>query len=353
MKFRYNKNKRILIIFVLIMLPTFLVAGSGARRGTSGAQELLLPVGSVGTALGGSMGASISGIEAAYWNPAGVANLSGNGEVIFSSLSYIAGIDVGYLAIASNVPGFGTIGATLKTTSFGDIPVTTEKNPDGTGEVYSPKYMTLGLIYSRKMTDRISFGAKINFLSETIVRTTTSGMALNAGVQYSNGADGFRLGVVLRNLGTDMIFNGPDLEQNVVPPGTEPGTRQEPFRVPLSSFELPTQMEISIGKDVYKTQFMTLSLGAAFLNDNFNFDQYNFGADLEVANLIHFRASYSLAENPETNEFVALTEDYLYGPGFGAGLNYNMAGTSISLDYAMRVTHLFENNQWLSVKVGF
>ena len=96
MKFRYNKNKRILIIFVLIMLPTFLVAGSGVRRGTSGAQELLLPVGSVGTALGGSMGASISGIEAAYWNPAGVANLSGNGEVIFSSLSYIAGIDVGY-----------------------------------------------------------------------------------------------------------------------------------------------------------------------------------------------------------------------------------------------------------------
>jgi len=351
---RRNKISKVLMFVLVATISLSMVfAGSDKRRGTAGAQELLLPVGAVGTAMGGSYGAVISGIEAAYWNPAGVAKLDGNGEVIFSHMDYIADIDVEYAAIASRVGSFGVLGATLKTINFGEIPVTTTETPDGTGETYSPRYMTMGVVYSRVMTDRINFGVKLNLISETIMRVSATGAALNAGVQYRTADDGFMMGVALRNLGTDMIFNGPDLEQTITPPGTEPGTRSEPWRIPLSPFELPTQLEISVAYGVLNTGTTTVTLGGSFLNDNFSLDQYTFGAEIELMNMIYLRGSYALAEDPETHEFYSGNEQFLWGPGFGGGLKLNMGSTSFKLDYAMRPSFLFANTQWLSFRLGF
>lgn len=344
----------ITLIEICFVSVTNLNAGSSHRRGTSGAQELLIPVGSVGSALGGAYTASITGIEAAEWNPAGAADITGTGEAMISHLNYIADIKVSYAAVMSKMGRIGTLGATLKSVNFGDIPVTTTNDPDGTGEYYSPRYMTLGILYSRVMTDRIRFGFKLNLISEQIVRTSATGVGLDAGVQYSTGPGGLRMGVVLRNLGPDMIFNGPDLEQQVVPPGTEPGTRQEPWRVPLASFELPTQMELGISYGIINTSLLKLTLGGSFLNDNFNFDQYRIGAEAEIMKMFYLRASYAVAEDPESNQFVSMSDDFMWGPGFGAGIKFGLGGNaSLMLDYAYRPTKWFNNNQWVSIRFGF
>lgn len=353
MMYKNRLSKALMFLLVAILSVSVVLAGSDARRGTAGAQELLLPVGSVGTAMGGSYSAVISGIEAAYWNPAGVANLSGNGEAMFSHMDYIAGIDVEYAAIASRVGSFGVLGATLKTLNFGEIPVTTTDRPDGTGETYSPRYMTIGLIYSRVMTDRINFGVKLNMVSEQIMRVSATGVALNAGVQYRTSADGFMMGVTLRNLGTDMLFEGADLEQVMIHPDTEPGTRSEPWRTPLSAFELPTQLEIAVAYGIYHNGPTKVTLGGAFLNDNFSLDQYTFGAELVLMDMIYLRGSYALAEDPETHEFYSANEEYLWGAGFGGGLKLNMGATNLKIDYAMRPSYLFSNMQWLSFRLGF
>jgi hypothetical protein len=337
----------------VLLMATSLFAGSNRRRGTAGAQELLIPVGSVGTAMGGSYLAVISGLEAAYWNPAGVANMAGNGEVMFSHLDYIADIDVEYAAIASRVGGVGVLGATLKTVNFGNIPVTTTTAPDGTGEVYSPRYMTMGLLYSRVMTDRIRFGVKVNIISEQVMRVSANGVALNAGVQYVTRPGGFMMGVALRNLGIDMLFTGPDLEQSITPPGSEPGTRSEPWRIPLAGFEIPTQLEIGVAYGVLNSDNMNLIVSGSFLNDNFSLDQYTVGAELEIAKIAYLRGSYALAENPDEGTFHSSDEEFLWGPGFGAGLNFNFGGTHLNLDYAMRPSKFFANNQWLTLRFGF
>ncbi|MBL7025769.1 MAG: PorV/PorQ family protein [Candidatus Marinimicrobia bacterium] len=346
-------SKGLMVLLITLLAVSIAFAGSDKRRGTAGAQELLLPVGSVGTAMGGSYSAVVSGIEAAYWNPAGVAKLEGNGEAIFSHMDYIADINVEYAAIASRVGNLGVLGASLKTINFGEIPVTTTNSPDGTGETYSPRYMTIGVIFSRVMTDRINFGAKLNLISEQIMRVSANGVALNAGVQYRTSEDGFMMGVTLRNLGIDMLFTGADLEQTITPPGSEPGTRSEPWRIPLSSFELPTQLEIAIAYGVYHNGSSKLTLGGSFLNDNFSLDQYTFGAELEVMDMFYLRGSYALAEDPETHELYSGNEEFLWGPGFGGGLKLKMGTTNLKIDYAMRPTYLFANTQWLSFRVGF
>lgn len=351
--YKNRLSKSLMFLLVAILSVSMVFAGSDKRRGTAGAQELLIPVGSVGTAMGGSYSAVISGIEAAYWNPAGVAKMDGNGEAMFSHMDYIADIDVEYAAIASRVGAFGVLGATLKTLNFGEIPVTTTESPDGTGETYSPRYMTIGLIYSKVMTDRINFGVKLNMISEQVMRVSATGVALNAGVQYRTSEDGFMMGVTMRNLGTDMLFEGADLEQIMTHPDTEPGTRSEPWRIPLSAFELPTQLEIAIAYGVYHNGPTKLTIGGSFLNDNFSLDQYTVGAELVLMDMIYLRGSYALAEDPETHEFYSANEEYLWGAGIGGGLKLNMGSTNLKIDYAMRPSYLFSNMQWLSFRLGF
>ncbi len=345
-------HNRLLSIFIVVaLLASVSFAGSFERQGTAGAQELLIPVGSVGTALGGSFNASIHGIEAAYWNPAGLAKIEGSGEAIFSQLSYIADINVMYAGVAAKLGALGVGGFTLKTLNFGDIPVTTVEQTDGTGETYSPRFFTLGLLYSKSLSDRISVGTKLNIINETVMNTSASGVAFNAGVQYEMSR--VSIGLSIRNFGLDMLFDGPNLEMNMVPAGTEPGARQEPFRIHLSAFDLPTLMEMGVSSKLIESKDMQLEVGATFLNDNFAFDQYNFGGELLLYNMVALRASYSLAQNPDTGAFLSNSENYLYGLGFGGGLKLKFGGTDLYLDYSSRITALFANNQWLTIRIGF
>src|SRR5574341_1418613 len=126
----------ILAAFVLIVAASS-QAGNSDRSGTAGATELLIPVGARGSALGGSVVANSYGVDAVYWNPAGLAWLEGT-EATGSYLPYIADIDVSYAAIGKNIEDFGAIALSVKAVSIGDIEETTTLYPEGTGSVFNP-----------------------------------------------------------------------------------------------------------------------------------------------------------------------------------------------------------------------
>ena len=129
------KFKLVTLIMVLLVLSlSTAYAGNEHRTGTAGAQELLIPIGSRGTAMGGSVLSTTSGVEAMYWNPAGLASLEGT-EAMFSHLPYLADIDVNFAGIAKKIEGFGTIGFGAKVVSIGDIEETTIDEPDGTNRL--------------------------------------------------------------------------------------------------------------------------------------------------------------------------------------------------------------------------
>ena len=96
--------KRLAAIFtVSSMLCIAAFAGNTNRTGTAGAQELLIPTGADGIALAGSNIAFTSGVDAIFWNPAGLARGSFNTEAFFSHESYLADIGVDYGAVGVNV----------------------------------------------------------------------------------------------------------------------------------------------------------------------------------------------------------------------------------------------------------
>jgi len=352
------RNRGFILVASLLLAAVFITAidadaGTGKRRGTAGALELLLPVGSRGTAMGGNFVSAISGVEAMHWNPAGVAASPYGAELMASHFNYIADINVEYAAAAAKFGGVGTFGLSIRTLDFGDIPVTTEFATEGTGQFFSPTYVTVGLTYSRQMTDRIYFGTNAKIVTESIMAENATGLAFDFGVQYSTGPGGIKLGIALKNLGPNMTFSGPDAETRVTIAGTEPGSRAENLRVPLASFEMPSTLELGISYDVGFGENTNLTLAGNFMNNNFGLDQYGLGGELNLSNKIFLRGGYTLAYNPDNDEFLSSEEEFLFGPSFGGGVNLDLGSFDVIVDYAYRTTEFFDNNQWFTLTLGF
>ena len=133
MKLNYIKLIVVLALFCLSVSNNY--AGPRTKLGTMAAPELLIPLGSISTSLQGSNLSSITGVDAMYWNPAGISQISSNhGEFMASYMNYFADMKMEYIAGAFKLGNFGVLGASIRNLDFGTgIQVTTETSPEGTG----------------------------------------------------------------------------------------------------------------------------------------------------------------------------------------------------------------------------
>ena len=151
-----------------------------------------------------------------------------------------------YGAVAANFEGFGVLSLSVKSLSVGNIAVTTTSNPDGTGETFSPTELVAGISYSRMLTDAISVGLTVNYVTETLAEVSASGVSFDFGVIYNNLADinGLSIGVVAKNFGTEMTFGGTGLYQVVSEP---PYNVNRYYSVNSAAFEMPFNFQLAAG----------------------------------------------------------------------------------------------------------
>jgi opacity protein-like surface antigen len=342
---RSFKMFRIFLGVILLAAASLAHAGDESRKGTTGADQLLIPVGARSIATGGAFLATTTGVEAIYYNPAGLA-ASTKSEAMFSYMSYIADINVSYFAISARVEELGTFGLSYKTLAFGDIPVTTFQNPDGTGATYSPGYFTLGLTYSRTITDRVNAGATVKFINESILSTSASGIAVDFGVQYKFQGN-LALGVAIKNIGSNMKYTGTDLLTQTDVPNTAYGAPTGVYSPDTEPFQIPSYFELSLSYDLKVDEMNAFMLGATFRNNNALEDQAMVGLEYRAFNVLFLRGGYETA--------VKNTSQSLYGVNVGAGLEYTMENSlQVSVDYAFRSVKEFPtNNHIFTVKLGF
>jgi hypothetical protein len=342
-------KRTISLLLTLLLLSTVVTgvfAGAGNRTGSGGAAELLIPVGTRDLAMGGSTISSTRGIEALYWNPAGTARLRGSAALYFSHMSYIADIGVDYGAASVNFEDLGVLSLSVKSLSIGDIVETTTQNPDGTGKTFSPQFFTVGLSYSRELSDRVAVGVTSNFVSERMGEVSASGVAFNVGVIYDNLANvnGLSMGVVVKNIGPQMKFDGPGLNQTAQVSGWNRGPTI--FKIDAAAFELPSTLEFGFG---YKRTFEgdnSILLSTSFQNNNFSDDEYKVGAEYAYQDLLFLRGGYNFSQAESESE-------YIFGATFGAGIHYAVGNLDLTFDYAFRSAKIFDNNHIFSVKLGF
>ena len=185
-----NKNTKQLFtaIFAGIMglYSTSAFAGNEQRSGQAGASELLINPWARSSGWGGINTGSVSGLEATFMNVAGLSNTVGT-EFIFSNTSWFGESNVNAFGFSKSLDDQSVIALSVMSMGYGDIDITTEEQPEGTGSTYSPSYMNIGLSFAKKFTDNISCGATIRMISESIPDLNASGVALDAGVQYITG----------------------------------------------------------------------------------------------------------------------------------------------------------------------
>ena len=333
------------IILILILIATSIYAGDVARKGTTGAEQLLIPVGARGIATGGSFLANITGLESVYYNPAGL-DVYPQTEAMFSYVSYLADINVSYFAVGTTLGDFGSIGLDLKSFDFGDIPITTEEFPDGTGNTYSPSFLTLGFTYSKVLTDRISIGTNLKLISENIQNTSATGFAIDAGVQYRF-SEALMIGAAVKNIGTNMEYSGQDLSTRTGIPGSIPGSSSGSYQIITEAFQIPSFFQLSLTYAFDFNEQNNLLLAGAYTANNSLEDIANFGMEYGFMNNFFVRGGYNfLMEN---------SSEYIYGFTFGAGIDYKIGGElGFVFDYAFRDVKEFPSaNHIFTIKLNF
>ncbi len=333
-------------LLLIILFASLVYGGDVSRKGTTGAEELLLPVGARSIASGGAFMASVTGLEAIHYNPAGVC-LSAKSEAMFNYMTYIADINVGYFAAGTRLGDFGSLALSIKSLDFGDIPITTSNDPDGTsGQTYSPSFTVFGVTYSKEISDRISVGTNFKLINEEIVNTSATGFAIDIGVQYQF-SENVSIGAALNNVGSNMSFSGSDMIYSTEVPGSQLSGGDGAVQVVTEEFQLPSSFSLSFAYKHSVNQYNNIAVASTFVSNNSQEDVFRFGLEYSYMDILFLRGGYKLqTEN---------IDDDIYGLTAGAGVKYDLSGDmAVAVDYAYRDVQEFQNpNHVFTVKMFF
>lgn len=348
-------NKFIYILFTVVLSLTMChsaFAGNPDRQGEAGAYELLMNPWARSAGLH-TMGTSfVSGVEAMRLNVAGLSRVKGT-EVVVSHARYLEGTDIKMNAfgLAQKVGKNGTFGLSLMAMDFGDIPVTTENSPEGTGGTFSPNFFNLGLGYGHIFENKISVGILFRAISESTADLKAFGFALDAGVQYVSGPqDNFKLGLSLRNVGSPMSFGGQGLSQQLSVPNS---TYQLSYEQRPSAFELPSVLNIGVSYDFILGDKNRLTAISNFTSNSFSRDQLGAGIEYAFNEKFMLRGGYKY----ELGQSEAPEEKNVY-TGLAGGLSIQVpvskkSTTTFGIDYAFRASNPWGGTHNLAVRLGF
>ncbi|MBP7459813.1 MAG: PorV/PorQ family protein [Candidatus Delongbacteria bacterium] len=347
MKSNYKVIGTIVLMVLLVLALSPIYGGDADRVGTSSGTQVLIPVGARDLAMGGANLASTSGLEAIYWNPAGLSSIESGGSAMFSTMNTLYDIRVNYFAVGTKIMNLGVLGLDIKTLSFGDIPLTTNQDYDGkSGRTFSPTYVTAGITFSKKLTDIIQVGMATKLVYESVPRASASALAFDIGIQYHTfaGMPGLSLGIVVRNIGTDMEYSGSALLEKRDGVGVGEGPQFVSRQVMSSS--LPASVEFGFTYNRQVLAHSDLSVTSMFQNNNYEHDLIKLGGEYTYNKLVSLRAGYYMPTGGDS-------EEYDFSFTAGGGIQLKMGASQLFFDYAFRSSQYFDANHVFCFKVGF
>ena len=312
------------------------------RSGTAAMEELLVPITPRTVALGSALTSgmsNMSGVEALQSNPAALmVNTSTN--AMFSRTEYVADIGINYFGVAQRF-GNNNIGLTLTSWDYGDIPRQTAENPEiDPSLTWDASVTVLGATFARQFTDRIAAGFTVKGLNRRIDNVNSSGLAFDAGMTYVVGESGLRFGVSLKNFGPQMEFDGDGLNTGI--PQTGPGgTGDIAGSVDDLGAELPSLLNFGVA---YTRQFagdLSATVLGNFRSNSYDLDHYAAGVELGYQNLFFVRGGLNLTADPDVTAWEVWN--------IGAGVNLNMVGNGLAVDYSYRPSDVFSGVNMFSV----
>lgn len=348
-----------LILLLLLTSLTVAQAGNPDRAGQAGASELLINPWARSLGWNSINIAGVRGIEAIRLNIGGLTLLEKT-SVSFSHIQYLrgSGMTVNALGFGQKM-GDGALGISVVSFGFGEIDITTTSQPEGGIGTFKPQYLNIGLAYSHSFADFIHGGVVLRVVSESISDVSAQGVALDAGLIYTNGPeaypDKFKFGVSLRNVGTPMKFSGDGLSFRA---DVITGDYQQAAGQLSQQFELPSQLNIGATYDFHLSNKHRITAAGSFTSNSFYKDQIGLGLEygLKVKNkeMFMLRTGYRyegglISADTRTNAHTGLAAGFSVLVPFGSEAD----SPKMSIDYAFRASDPFEGSHAVGVSLDF
>lgn len=339
-------NRKLLI--VLMLTAAFFqtaVAQEVTKTGTTSAKFLSIGMGPRANAMGGAYSSVAGDATAMYWNPAGIADVP-NFQAIFTYTKMFADINVNYIGLVIPAGTIGTFGLGVTALNIGDMDVTTEYYPEGTGEKFTAGSYAFGLSFARYITQDFAVGFTVKYIHESIFNSSANGFGFDIGTTFNTPFWGIKFASSISNYGSKMKMTGDDLLVRHDPDPQRAGNNQTiDAYYSTEEFELPLRLQIGISREIilFDDNKLILAVDATHPNDN---DQsINVGGELSFFNnMISLRGGYKSLFLKDSQEGLTL----------GAGIHYDgLSVFRISVDYSYQKFEYLDNIHSFGVILGF
>ena len=286
------------------------------RVGLSGFGFLKISQGARPVGMGDAFTAVANDINAAFRNPAGLTHVE-RVEYVFSYNRWLAESTVTSGAVAVHTP-HGVVGFSYIGFAPPEMKETTILKPGGTGETVDAGDVAIGLLYAKKMTDKLSFGAHFRWIQETLHDQKIRSFDLSLGTYFYTGFRSTRLAMTLNNFGKDVT--------------------------PVDlAFVMPMTFNIACAMEVYGQKgdpaYLTAATDFHYATD-FG-ERVHMGGEFWLWNALALRAGY---------KFNYDTESY----SLGSGIRWNYGeGRQVSIDFAYSDLGIFDPPMRVSLSGSF
>lgn len=315
-----------------------------SKRGTTAAPFLSIAQGARALSLGGAFVAIADDPSAMYWNPAGIAELSGF-NVLVDHTYWIADIKYDFIGATLNMGSLGGLGLNITASNIDDMKVTTVDQQDGTGEIFGVTDIAIGVTYALKLTEDFAIGFNPKFVYQKIWKMSANAFAIDLGVKYKTPFEGFTLGMSISNFGTKMQMTGNNALILYDPDPEGSGNNgQIPANLATDEWELPLNFRVGLAYNVGFGDFgkATVAVDASHPSDNY--ESVNIGGEYVYDDFVYVRGGMK-------SLFLRDSEE-----GFTVGLGVRQAmlgNVRFSVDYAYQDMSRLKNVQKVTFGIAF
>lgn len=332
------------VVMLCVTLLGWSVSISQSKVGTTAAQFLGISIGAREIAMGGTSVATAGGVSSIYYNP-GAFVQAHKTEIIVSQTDWLVNTKMRWLGAMLSLSDADAVGLSITQLSYGDEPVTTEDNPEGTGENWSAQDFAVAVSYARSLTDKFSIGGSCKYVSQTIWHESASTFAFDVGLLFITGFKDMRLGMSISNFGGDLKMEGADLAKRIdIDPGNAGSNKLNLADLKTDPWPIPLLFRVGLAMDVVKNEMTAITLECDAMRPSDNVEVVNIGAETMFMDLVSLRVGYKSLFNKDSEEGLTL----------GIGIKYDVPGQmGFELNYANQSFGRFGNLNTFSVGVRF
>ena len=328
-----KKIKIILVFMNLCCLLAFTAFGQENKKlAQTGFQFLSVDADARASALGSAMTAVELQSGSLFFNPAGMANMSGFVDIVLSKNNWIADINHNAVSLAINPARgrFGVFGFSLQSVDYGNLTGTRVANTSLGYEVtgnFFPSAFAAGIGYAKALTDRFSVGGQLKYAHQalgesliplpdsasTTLKNELSPFAYDFGTMFKTGFKSLTFGMSVRNFSKEIEYD------------------QESFQLPLV-FSLGISMNLFDLLEMRgPAQSAIFSIDATHYRSHP--EQVRVGIDYTFVDFLSLRLGY-IANNDED----------------GLAYGFGVSRFGLSFDYAFTPFGVFDNVQRFTIR---